>query len=186
MSRVTRTMSITVIALSVALLGGAWLTSIALTSDISVPPPPEPARTIAPPIARAPAPEREPLPVPSPEPDPVRAPPPPLAAVEPPPAPVAIAPAAQPDSEFASEHSAEVDRAWELAFGAKTNPWKWRQAARIFSDCLAEVPTNQRCRQGLAAVQPLIQSTKTVRHPGLYDPAPVQPPGRGGRDPSEE
>jgi hypothetical protein len=88
-----------------------------------------------------------------------------------------VAPAADPPSEYASEHSPEIERAWELAFGRKNNPLRWRQAARVFSECISEVPTNQRCQEGFAATRALIQSTK--RLPGASQPPePSERPAR--------
>jgi len=87
----------------------------------------------------------------------------------------------EPISEFASEHSPEVDRAWELAFGPKNNPIRWRMAERLFSSCLAEVPENARCQQGLAATRSLIQSTRrfpNVDQQPWYRPSPRAGMGR--------
>lgn len=92
----------------------------------------------------------------------------------------AAAPQASPEltSEFASEHSPEVDRAWELAFGPKNNPIRWRMAERLFSTCLAEVPENARCQQGLAATRSLIQGTR--RFPNAGQPPWDRPSHRAG------
>jgi hypothetical protein len=154
-----------IIALSVLVLGGAWLASRALTADVA---PPPMTGVVAPaPVVVAPPPE---APVRRAEPEPVAVAPTPEAPVAPPPmheaAPVVRAPPEpyvkpphvappppDPDqSETEQESTALAEDAWRLMTAPDTGPANWQRAAKSFRRCLAMTPDNERCKAGIEAV----------------------------------
>lgn len=178
----TRTMSLLVVAFSAAVLGGAWLASVALTRDSSIPPAPawpEPERpapappALAPPRAQLPDETGRPV-APPPRPLPLAPAPPPATALAPA-APPGPSPAAfESDEDFSDERGQAVERAWALLGPEKASPLKWRKAERLFATCLAVSPGNRRCQQGLEEARRLILSTRFA------------PPRGHRRSPSEQ
>jgi hypothetical protein len=170
-------MSLLVVAFSAAVLGGAWLASVALTRDSSIPPAPawpEPERPPAATPALAP---RAQLPdetmrqvAPAPRPPPLEPAPPPATALAPAPPPQA---AFESDEDFSDERAQAVERAWALLGPEKASPLKWRKAERLFATCLAVAPGNRRCQQGIEEARRLILSTRFPPRRG-YRPSPSE------------
>lgn len=163
------------LAFSLLLLGGAFIASRVMLADVTVPPVPPP---VAAPIAVAPAPPTPvavapPVAMPPPLPTdvPVAAPP------EPPPAvPTLTTTPVNIDSDYALEDSPKVEEAWKLA--KSKDPAAWRTAEKLFKRCLVQVPDNQRCQSGLAAVQGQLSIGRQDSTPEL---APSTVPTKGPR-----
>lgn len=164
-----------IIALSVLVLGGAWLASRALTADVA----PPPSTFVAPP---------PPVVMPAPPPEPVAAAPARVAApavheaepvVRAPPEPYVKAPHVAPPppdpekSESEQETSALAEDAWRLMTTPDTGPANWQRAAKSFRRCLAMAPDNERCKAGIEAVTKKIgvlpPPTVRLPHPSTTD-----------------
>jgi len=71
------------------------------------------------------------------------------------------------ESPFATENSAEIDYAFELAIGPDSGVDSARAAIDVFDRCLKAAPQNRRCYDGLVAAQQRLE-------PGWTPPAPPQ------------
>lgn len=136
-----------VIAISLLLLGGAFLASRALTAEVAPPASAEVAPRLAvvasPPLGEPP----RPAPLPA-APLPVVPSAPPLA---PRPVPPPPPPPGESESEAAAEITALVDQSWGLLKDLRSGPANWHRAERGFRRCLSQAPDDERCKAGLAA-----------------------------------
>lgn len=167
-----RTSSLLLVAVCAVLLGGAWVASRALTADVSAPATATPAaalpQPVAPPARAEPSPAARPLPA--------------LVREQPPGEPPRLVlpdepklPAADPDSDYADENSPAIQQEWRSAFSGKAGLPEWTHAVKIFKRCLVQAPANQRCREGLAAVEAHLKALP--QQPSA--PADVVPPRPG-------
>jgi len=170
---VTRSSSIVLAVVCVVVLGGAWVASRALTSDVSAP------VTVQVPAAPGPQPVVAPVRVEPPVPGPVAQLPEPARA-QPQPEPPGVAPPlepkpaeADPDSDYADENSPLVQEEWRAAFGPRAGVAEWTHGVKVFERCLVQAPGNQRCQQGLAALQAQLNSAAVPVH---LPPAALRPP----------
>lgn len=162
-----------VLAISLLLLGGAWLLSRALTSDVPVPAvaltPGPPERTFEPGVAPPPLPPvlaREAVTSPPPEPEPLRA-----------------APPTPPPPETPSPEQVELDGL--VAQGLlqlkdeQGGPANWRRAEKLFIRCLTLSPEDERCREGVHQARlrlgPRLQRPPGVPLVPVQDPPPAEP-----------
>lgn len=169
---VTRTTAL-VLAVSLLLLGGAWLWSRALTSEVPVPP-------VALSAPNVPQPSFEPGVAPPPRP-----PPPVLAVTSPPPEPEAVRPSAPPPPPPPREELApeQVELDGLAAQGEaqlkdeRGGPANWRRAEKFFVRCLTMAPEDQRCKEGLRQARVRIgpKVGKQAFPVPLQDPPPPDP-----------
>lgn len=164
-------------SISLLLLGGAWLLSRALTSDVPVPalnfvPPPKPtdAPGVAPNPRPAPVIARDVVTSPPPEPEPGARPLPP-----PPP----------PPEEGPSPEKVELDgialQGWAQLKDEHGGPATWRRAEKFFIRCLTLSPEDQGCKDGLSQARERIGPK--FRRSDFPIVVPVQDPPP--RDPEE-
>lgn len=173
----TRTTAL-VLSISLLLLGGAWLLSRALTSDVPTPritltapppPPPQPAPSFEPGVAVTPRP-------PALQGDVVTSPPAEPAAVRPPP------PTPLPPPEERSPEEQELDTIAAQAFAQlkdeRGGPANWRRAEKAFVRCLTISPEDERCKEGLHQARVRI-GPKVVKSAfpivPMQDPPPPDP-----------